>query len=250
MNATSSEMTMVVQESGAGSIGRLMELAMARPDFNIESFAQLMEMRERFDALAAKQAFVSAMAEFKRHPPQIVKTKLVGYENKDGTITGYRHASLGDVCNAIVAGFGESGFSHDWSFSQSNNQIAVTCTVTHALGHSKSATLSAGADHTNSKNEIQALGSAVSYLERYTLLGVCGIATVDQADHDGRMAGPEPVAEPNKARQPLSAERFRAALEAIKAGTYTYDQVRAYPLTTAQKIAVTKAEKKARAAAC
>lgn len=43
-------------------------------------------------------------------------------------------------------------------------------------------------DPSGSKNAIQAIGSAVSYLRRYTLLGVLGMATSD-GDSDGMTMG-------------------------------------------------------------
>ena len=45
-------------------------------------------------------------------------------------------------------------------------------------------TLSASADNSGSKNSIQAIGSTVTYLQRYTLLAITGLATEDM-DDDG-----------------------------------------------------------------
>jgi hypothetical protein len=46
--------------------------------------------------------------------------------------------------------------------------------------------MSAAADTTGSKNPIQARGSAIEYLKRYTLIGSLGLSTAD-SDIDGRL---------------------------------------------------------------
>ena len=58
----------------------------------------------------------------------------------------------------------------------------VTCKITHELGHSEETSLSAPADSSGSKNAIQAIGSTITYLQRYTLLALTGLATHEQDD--------------------------------------------------------------------
>ena len=71
-----------------------------------------------------------------------------------------------------------------YEIADSGEALAVTCVLTHTDGHSERTTMTAGADTSGSKNAIQARGSAVSYLERYTLCGALGLLTVDE-DSDG-----------------------------------------------------------------
>jgi len=56
------------------------------------------------------------------------------------------------------------------------------------MGHSESVTLQSATDDSGKKNNIQALGSAITYLQRYTLLSITGLATEDQ-DDDGKTTG-------------------------------------------------------------
>lgn len=158
---------------------------------NIEQIERLMDLQMRWDADQARKAYVSDMAEFKRNPPTIVKDKLVGYENKDGTFTGYKHATIGNVTNAIVAGLAVHGFSHAWEPEQRDGKIFVTCVITHKLGHSTRTTLDSVKDDSGKKNGIQQIASAITYLERYTLLMATGLATHDQPDDDGQAAAGE-----------------------------------------------------------
>lgn len=149
---------------------------------------KLLDLQMKWEANEARKAFVADMAEFKKNPPKIIKDKLVGYENRDGTFTGYKHATLGNVTNAVIEGLAKHGFSHAWEPEQRDGKIHVTCVITHKLGHSTRTTLDSAKDDSGKKNSIQAVGSAISYLQRYTLLLACGLATHDQVDDDGQGA--------------------------------------------------------------
>jgi len=65
--------------------------------------------------------------------------------------------------------------------------VSVTCVVSHVDGHSEENTLSANNDTSGSKNAIQAVGSAVTYLERYSLKAALGLAAAE--DDDAQAAG-------------------------------------------------------------
>ena len=167
--------------------------AAADPNVDIGRMTQLLDMHERLNAKAAESDFVAAMAEFKQHAPKITKDKSVGYTNKDGSFTGYKHATLGAVCQAAIAGLGAVGISHRWDLEQQQGgRIVVTCVLTHRSGHSTRTTLSGSPDDSGKKNGIQQVASTITYLERYTLLAATGLAT-DEQDDDARAAGkPEP----------------------------------------------------------
>ena len=142
---------------------------------------KLMDLQIKWEANEARKAYVADMAEFKKNPPTIVKDKLVAFSG-----TSYTHATLGNVTSAIVEGLAKYGFSHRWDVDQQGAQIIVSCVLTHKLGHSERTTLSSGKDDSGKKNAIQQVASAVTYLQRYTLLAATGLATHDQEDDDGR----------------------------------------------------------------
>ncbi len=155
---------------------------------DIAQIEKFMDLQMKWEADQARKAFVNDMAEFKKNPPEIVKDKLVGYKNKDGSVTGYTHATLGNVTEAIVSGLARCGFSHRWDAEQQGGLIVVTCILTHKLGHSERTSLSAAKDDSGKKNQIQQVASTITYLQRYTLLAATGIATKDQGDDDGASA--------------------------------------------------------------
>lgn len=148
---------------------------------DIDRLEKLMNMQIQWEEREAKKAYVAAMAEFKKNPPEIVKTKLVEFSG-----TSYKHATLGDVAKAVIEVLARHGFSHRWDVTQpGDGRIVVKCIITHEAGHSEANTMESLADVSGKKNSIQSIASAVTYLQRYTLLAAVGLATVDESDDDG-----------------------------------------------------------------
>lgn len=150
---------------------------------DIEKLERLMNLQIRWEENEAKKAYHAAMTAFKEDPPKIEKDKKVAYKD-----TRYSHASLANVTEKISTALSRHGLSAAWKTDQQNNTITVTCTITHVGGYSESTSLSAAPDTSGAKNSIQAIGSTISYLERYTILALTGLATHDM-DDDGKISG-------------------------------------------------------------
>jgi hypothetical protein len=153
---------------------------------NVDQLDKLLDLQMKWDAAQAAKAFTAAMAAFKADPIVIEKRKLVEFATRDGDTTSYRHATLADVVDAVVAGMGKHGLSHRWDVKQEGGQVAVTCTITHRDGHSESVTMQAAPDSSGKKNAIQQVASAVTYLQRYTLMAAAGVAAADMQEDDGK----------------------------------------------------------------
>lgn len=166
---------------------QMLQVAMER-GADLDRLQQLMDLQQRWEANEARKAYVAAMAAFKANPPEILKGKHVKFTTTRG-ITEYDHATLADVCAAATKGLADVGISHRWDVTQEGSKVTVACILTHSLGHSERVQMTAGADDSGGKNAIQAIGSAITYLQRYTLLAATGLAARDQ-DDDGRSAEP------------------------------------------------------------
>jgi hypothetical protein len=160
----------------------MIEAALSRHDVDLDKLAKLLELQERWEANEARKAYHEAMARFKAMPPDIGKDRHVKYTTQKG-ITEYDHATLSNVTDKINVRLSEEGLSASWLTKQANGKVSVTCKITHVMGHSEETTLSADPDVSGNKNPIQAIGSAISYLERYTILALTGLATRDM-DND------------------------------------------------------------------
>ena len=159
---------------------------------DVDKLEALLKVQMQWEANEAKKAYVVAMSAFKETPPEILKDKTVGYKD-----VKYSHASLHNVTSNINKALSEHGLTASWVTSQDNGSIRVTCKITHIMGHSEETCLSAPPDNTGSKNAIQAIGSTVTYLQRYTLLALTGLATYDQ-DDDGKASGTPTTKKPTK----------------------------------------------------
>jgi hypothetical protein len=160
---------------------RMLEIAVEK-GADLDQLQKLMDLQERWEASEARRAYITALTKFKANPPTIVKNKTVSFGGGRGT--SYDHATLDQVVCLIAPALAKHGLTHGWSMDQADGGISVTCTLTHELGHSDSVKLAAPADSSGSKNAIQAIASTVSYLQRYTLLGITGLSTAEQ-DDDG-----------------------------------------------------------------
>lgn len=146
-------------------------------NLNPETIASLMTLQERWEANQARKAYIAAMVQFKNNSPKLKKDKRVNHPGGK-----YSYANIGTIVEQITPELAKYGFSASWKKNESDS--SVTCVLTHEAGHSETATLSGPDDLSGSKNPLQGLGSTLSYLERYSILMVTGLATSDM-DDDG-----------------------------------------------------------------
>lgn len=177
----------VVQSIPTATPATLLNIAIEK-GADLEKLEKLMDLQIKWEENQAKKAYYQAMADFKANPPAIEKDKHVKYQTSKGT-TEYDHASLGNVTQQISAALGEHGLSAAWKTTQNAQKITVTCRISHSLGYGEETSLEASHDDSGGKNAIQSLGSTITYLERYTLLALTGLATQDQ-DDDGKTSEP------------------------------------------------------------
>lgn len=162
---------------------------------DLDKLSKLLEIKERWEANEARKAYNEAMSLFRANPPKIVKDKKVGYKTDRGGVS-YSHATLANAVDKITPELSKYGLSASWRTKQ-NGSIVVSCRISHVLGHYEEVELTAPADTSGSKNSIQAIGSTITYLERYTLFAVLGLAAYDQ-DDDGIKSGVEYIGEKEK----------------------------------------------------
>jgi len=153
---------------------------------DLDKLSALMDLQERWDAKEARKAFIVAKAKFAAEEITVGKNKHVGFESKRGADTSYMHATLDNVTKTLMPILSKYGLSYSWETEQfEGGMIRVTCILTHEQGHSERVALQGGADQSGNKNNIQAVGSTVTYLQRYTLLAITGTATQEQDDDAG-----------------------------------------------------------------
>jgi hypothetical protein len=152
---------------------------------NVEMYREAVALMKDMDAFAARKAFNNALADAKAELPVIRKNRLVDFES-NGKRTTYMHEDLAEVVATVVPILSKFGLNHRWrTAGKPGEPVTVTCIISHRDGHQEENDLSAGADTSGGKNAIQGVKSAVSYLERITLMAALGLASKAD-DDDGR----------------------------------------------------------------
>jgi len=157
---------------------------------------EFLQNRERFEweklDREARVEFAKAFKTFKDDAPTILKTKHVSFPSKDSNkpATSYWHVELDKACDLLIPALLKVGITHRWkSTDLPDGRVRVTCFLKHHLGYEEEgATLAGPSDTSGGKNPIQGVGSANSYLERYTFLASCGIVPKG-VDNDGNPPG-------------------------------------------------------------
>ena len=165
----------------------------------IETIERLMDLQERADAKRARMCFDAAIAEARAKIKPIVKTAKVDYTGAKGR-TAYQHETLDAIATQIDPILADHGLSYRFRSAQSPGMIIVTCIIAHREGHSEEVPLSGPPDQSGSKNPYQAIGSAVTYLQRYTLKLALGLSAAKDDDATG--ANPAPQRQPQRQAQP------------------------------------------------
>lgn len=162
-----------------------MMLAAQRQGATPEQIEKMMALQERWEANEARKAYNAAFAAFKAEAVRIVRNKHV----TNGPLQGKSYAELHSVVDALTPALSRHGLSASWKLTKDEpNWMEVTCYLRHIQGHEESVSMGGPPDAGGAKNAIQARASTKSYLERYTLKAICGVAEGGD-DDDGNGAG-------------------------------------------------------------
>ena len=147
------------------------------PDADVAKLEKMLEMQERYEAKEARKSFFKSLSMFQMNMPPVIKSKQ-GHN--------YQYAPLCDITAIANPVLNANGLAYRFEQQQDGDEISVTCVISNIEGHEERTTMKAPLDKSGSKNIVQAAGSTVQYLMRYTFIGALGITTAD-SDSDGRV---------------------------------------------------------------
>ena len=153
---------------------------------------EVMDLQERWEASQARKAFDIAMANAQGDMPLLIKNRLVDFpsEKAPGGRVTYRHEDLAEVVSTITPILKKHGLAHRFRTEQlDQGQIRVTCIIT-GHGHREENSLQSSRDNGPGRNDLQAIASTLTYLERYTLKAALGLAAAH--DDDGKASEGQP----------------------------------------------------------
>ena len=198
---------------------------------DLETLKQLITMKKDCEKTEAEKAYVVAMYNFKAEPPEILKNSHVSYENKSGDKTSYKHASLDYICQQVSPCLSDNGLFHRWDVEQKEGGlIKVTCIIQHALGHQEKVPMQSLPDGSGGKNSIQAIGSTITYMQRYTLMSALGLAAATDDDGQGLETNDELISEDDAMDIVFEAKEKGIPLEKITKA-YGIENIKDLPLS-------------------
>jgi hypothetical protein len=162
----------------------VIERLSSNPNVDIDKIQRLLEMQERWEVNRDKSALRHAVAEFKKNPPEIIKKRTATINPS----FSYSYADLENITSAIIGELAAHGVTHSWKMAEGEKGVSVTCVLKYGMFEEDGVTLTAPPDTSGQKNAIQAKGSTISYLEKYTLLAATGMAA-GMPDSDGNGQG-------------------------------------------------------------
>lgn len=174
------ETTALVEQSPAGILNpmALLDRAISQ-GASLDVIAKFMDLQERWEKGQARKAFDAAVSAAKAEIPVITKN-ATGHNNK-------QYADFAAIARVVDPILGKHGLSYRFRTSQDEKTIHVTCVLSHRDGHNEDTTLAGPHDASGGKNAIQAIGSTLTYLQRYSLVQALGLAAAQ--DDDGKAAG-------------------------------------------------------------
>ena len=185
LKAYSEDHTQPNQREAVPSTPMQMAYELIHQGADLGAVKEMLALSKELAADQAKRAFSVAISAAKAEITPIVK-------NRKGHNTKY--ADFAAIARTIDPIISKHGLSYRYKSKQQDGRIHVTCIIAHVDGYSEENTLEAPADNSGSKNAIQAIGSTLTYLQRYSLIQAFGLAVTD--DDDGAAAGAQADAGP------------------------------------------------------
>jgi hypothetical protein len=140
---------------------------------DLDMIEKLMNLQERWESSNARKAFDEAVAAAKAEIPVIVK---------NASSHNSKYADFAAIARAVDPVLSKHGIRYRFRTQQTEKSISVTCVLTHKDGHAEENTLTGPVDATVGKNPIQAIGSTLTYLQRYSLVQALGLAASNDDD--------------------------------------------------------------------
>lgn len=164
----------------------------------------IMEMSDQIDAIA-------------KVLPKVQASMGAVLKNANNPAFKSKYADLGAVIEAVVPALNEHGVSLLQPASYSGELVNVATMLLHESGQWMRCTLSSPV----AKRDAQGIGSATTYLRRYGLLSMSGVAPEDDdgnaASQPGSGSRPEPKrTEPKAPTLTERADRLAATLKGVK----------------------------------
>lgn len=175
----------------AGDFLEIIGKAALDPNVDPQKMHGLLDVQERMMNKQAEMAFDRDMIALQNDLPRIKKDAKIEHRNKQTgvkeVISDYAtYEAIDEVIRPILQkhGFTPPRFTSE----EVSTGIVIKAKLSHRDGHSESASVKLSIDASGAKNNVQGVGSTISYGKRY-LVGMLLNLVFEGEDDDGRKAG-------------------------------------------------------------
>lgn len=193
---TQQERAPVIITEGPGALlSAIVQLA-RDPAVDVTKLQALLAMQERMEARQAEIEFNRALA---RLPSiRVKKNGIIDLTRKDGTSGGsIAFAKWEDMMTIVEPMMEREGFRLMFDTTPRSGEgggLIVSGMLLHRDGHSRTASIPLALDTGAGRNNVQAMGSSLSYGKRYTTEMLLNIVREGE-DDDGKLAGTKFITE-------------------------------------------------------
>ncbi|MCW8965326.1 MAG: ERF family protein [Candidatus Pacearchaeota archaeon] len=185
--------TPAAEIQAAPGLHPLLQAALQADTMSVEVLERMQVIQFKHEDREARKAYTKAKVALMNNLPAIIShDRRVDYPSKKGGRVHYTYATMAAAVKEVQPKLGEYGFSYQWIPDVLDNRdVKITFRLTHVQGHFEDFALSGPPDTAGGKDSLKALGSATSYLKRYTFCLGFGITTADMKDADDHSADRE-----------------------------------------------------------
>lgn len=158
------------------------------PSVDPEKLERLLAMQERMEARSAAAEFTTALTRAQAEMPRVSKCGTIELGSGKGSIPFARWEDVDAVLRPIMD---SHGFSLSFTAVERQGQgggLVVTGILQHVGGHRETYSMPLGIDTGPGRNNLQAMGSSLSYGKRYLAEMIFNIVR-EGVDDDGKAGG-------------------------------------------------------------
>ena len=179
----------LVRRAGSADMVLTFERLARDPLVDADKLQKLVDLQERILDRDARSAFTAAFIAMRPEIPEIDEKGRILNKNGNVQSTYSRHEDIQRVILPILFKHGfELSFRTEWPEKTLPSVVGI---LTHRDGHQRESRFQAHADMSGSKNDVQGLGSTISYGKRYSTIDLLNITTRGK-DDDAQSAGKKP----------------------------------------------------------
>lgn len=175
-------------QTEAATVLSIIAKAAENPNVDISKMQALLQMQKEIMEKNSEIEFNEAFSRVSAKMPRIQKAGSVGYKedknNKNSAVVeAFKFARYEDIDKAIRPLLDAEGFTLSYDSSmRDGGGVVMTGTLSHRSGHKRTASIPLALDVSGGKNNIQAMGSTISYGKRYLAGMLLNIVTVGEDD--------------------------------------------------------------------